>query len=105
MASKKRTRKAKAKARPAVQTAGQESGPSVKAEQATVETVPTVTSARSGLVNVPNSGTGKAIRRLLRKAGIYLSKDPTIGKAECSVEDGTCSVTVHGQTFSTAVRG
>lgn len=59
---------------------------------------------RSGLINVPNAGTGKALRRLLRKAGIYLSKDPAIGLVECVVHDGTATVTVNGTPYSTAVR-
>ena len=59
---------------------------------------------RSGLANVPNPKTGKAIRRILRKAGIRLSKDPSIGTLTVLVKDGSAYVTVKGKVYRTAVR-
>lgn len=59
---------------------------------------------RSGLVNVPDPQTGKALRRLLRKAGIYLSKDPSIGQVPVKVVDGMAIVQVNGEEIRTAVR-
>jgi hypothetical protein len=59
---------------------------------------------RSGLTDVPNAETGKAIRRMLRKEGIRLSDRPDLGKVPVKVKDGTAYVKIDGQTFKTAIR-
>lgn len=93
---RKATRKATAKAtdRKATEKATATARPSA-AEQA----------ERSGLVDVPDPQTGKALRRLMRKAGIWLSKDPSIGKVPVVIEDGMAVIRISGHDdIRTAVR-
>jgi len=59
---------------------------------------------RTGLTDVPNALTGKAIRRILRAAGIRLSEMPELGKVPVTVKDGFAIVKIGGQEFKTAVR-
>ncbi len=106
----KKTAATKAESRSAKKTSAKKTGRKARkaAEDKTAEQTsrPTVAeqAERSGLSDVPDAQTGKAIRRLLRKAGIYLSKDPSIGKVPVVIDGNQAMVTVNGQTFRTAVR-
>lgn len=91
--AKKAGRKATRKAAKATTAKAERGRPSVE-EQA----------ERSGLVDVPDPQTGKALRRLMRKAGIWMSKDPSIGKVQVVVEDGMAVVRINDKEIRTKVR-
>ncbi len=62
------------------------------------------TVTRGGLVDVPDSRTGKNMRRILRAASIRLSERPDLGKVPVTIsKDGlTASVKVDGNVYETA---